>query len=136
MASIYGPPAHTRRRRPRPIIGESAPSKLSPMQMFWMVIAIIVCIAVMVRLERDAGDPELGDALRRLELIQRTIENYRPPDPALFELPLYQPPVLGPSLFEPLPTPEILEAEPVPAPSAPKSAKKPRRTVPRRAPAQ
>lgn len=118
-----------------PALGESAPSKLSPMQMFWLAIVILVCIAVMVRLESDAGDPELDDARRRLELIQRTLDNYRPLDPAFFEAPLYQQPTSDPELFEPQPTAEILEAEPVPTPS-PKPSKTTRRTTPRPAPAQ
>ena len=141
MASIYGPPAHKRRRKRVPAVRTV---KLTAMQMFWLITALIVFVTVMVRLEDDEGDPELDDALRRLQLIPRMNENYRPLDPAIFELPKFEPPHFDPLIFEPLQSAERITHKPVPtvtqplqsAERIPKPPGKTRRTVPRSAPEQ
>ena len=93
-ASIYGPPAHKRRRKRAP---EAATGKLTAMQAFWMLVALTVAIAILVHL--DDGDPEIDDTLRQLEQMQRLNRSYRPIDPILFEVPK----------FEPIPMPTLLE---------------------------
>lgn len=121
-ASIYGPPAHKRRRRRA---SEAATDKLTAMQVFWMVVALTVAIALLVHL--DDGDPEIDDTLRQLEQMQRLNHSYRPIDPILFEIPK----------FEPIPMPALLELEALPAPIEPppaEPAKKPRKKTTPRAP--
>lgn len=120
MASIYGPPEHQRRRKRRPAPGTV---KTTPMQMFWMVVALVFFVVVMLNLEK--GDPDLDETLRQLEQIQRRHESYRPLDPALFELPKFEPIILEP------PSPIELELPP-PPPAEP--ARKPRKKTTRRPP--
>ncbi len=122
MASIYGPPEHKRRPRRAP---EPGTVKTTPMQLFWLVIALIVLVAAMVHL--DDGDPEVNETLRRLQTIQQQNLNYRPIDPALFEIPI----------FEPLQVAEILDPSAfTPAEPAPKPHVQPKRRPPRTAPEQ
>lgn len=127
MASIYGPPPD---KRPRKRAREPGTVKTTPMQRFWLVIALIVFVAVMIHL--DEGDPEIEDTLRELQRIQLMNEAYRPLDPAIFEIPKFEPPS-----FEPLQVAEIIAAPSPPATQAkPPPSAKTRRRPPRPAPAQ
>lgn len=127
-ASIYGPPAHKRRRKraPGPETG-----KTTPMQLFWLVVVAIVCFAFLINSDEDA--PEIEETLRQLERMQRLNESYRPLDPALFELPSFEPiPMPAPIGLEVLPAP----IEPPPAEPAQKPRKKTTRRTRRPAPEQ
>lgn len=124
MASLYGPPAHKRRRKRAPAPGTV---KLTGMQLFWLVVALLMFVAVMVHLDDDGGDPDLEETLRQLQQFQRMNEAYRPLDPAIFEIPKFEPMQVADII--PAPTPPPTEPEP------PKPRTRPKRP-PRRAPEQ
>lgn len=96
------------------------------MQVFWLVVVALVCFAFLINSDEDA--PEIEETLRQLERMQRMNESYRPIDPALFELPS----------FEPIPIPAPIGLEVLPAPIEPpppaEPARKPRKKTTRRAP--
>ena len=130
MASIYGPPAHKRRRKRAPAPGTI---KLTAMQMFWLVVALFVFVAVMVRLEDDAGDPDLADTLRQLQIYQEVNRSHM--DPILFDIPKFEPMQVADII--PAPTPPAAQSEPEPTPEpTPKPPAKPTRRPPRPAPEQ